>query len=298
MAETPYDGGGGLTMGGTASSMCAISPSDLVGTIGNLISRIEDLEFALSQVLGANLHANTLGDISSQVGWVYNVEYMGIPGWIQTEYGTLIPPAGFTLSGSGIQMWNACTGEFEDYQAVVMDSDGVLQWGASAAGNLCGAKVEEWNGAALGGTLDYYIAAPAGHGSGSRGITLTSSTVTTSGGHIKSASYTLTVSRAGVYSIGASCIFECNIGVGDTGTLEGEIEVTINALSGSDISKAIASNEFYNEMVISSGTVSNLHVLSAGDTINIEYSMTLKNGTLNSRAIDNIRIGIVRLTSA
>src|SRR5678816_1162305 len=102
---TPGDVGGGL---GTASSVCTISPADNEAIINNLIARIEKLEFDLSQVLGANLHSNTLGDLSSQVGWVYGVEYMGVPGWIQTEYGTLIPPPGFTLSGSGMQLYNSC----------------------------------------------------------------------------------------------------------------------------------------------------------------------------------------------
>lgn len=155
MTDGGNDGGGGGL--GTASSICTISPEDTTAVLGNLISRIEKLEFNLSQILGANLHANQLSDLSSQVGWVYNVEYMGVPGWIQTEYGTLIPPAGFTMSTSGIQLFNSCTGEFEDYQAVVMDSDGVLRWGASTAGNLCGSKVEEWDAAAANVSPDYYI---------------------------------------------------------------------------------------------------------------------------------------------
>jgi hypothetical protein len=121
MAES--NGTGGYTSG-TASSICAISPSDLVGTIDNLITRIEKLESTLSQVLGANLHAETLSELSQQVGWVYGVEYMGIEGWIQTEYGTLIPPPGFTIASGGITLSDGST-----YQAVVMDENGVLQFG-------------------------------------------------------------------------------------------------------------------------------------------------------------------------
>jgi hypothetical protein len=115
---------GGFPGGGSANSVCAISPSDLVGTIDNLISRIEKLESTLSQVLGANLHSETLSELSQQVGWVYGVEYMGVPGWIQTEYGTLIPPPGFTLSNGGLTLSDGST-----YQAVVMDENGVLQFG-------------------------------------------------------------------------------------------------------------------------------------------------------------------------
>jgi hypothetical protein len=121
MAES--NGTGGYTSG-TASSICAISPSDLVGTIDNLISRIEKLESTLMQVLGANLHAETLSELSQQVGWVYGVEYMGIEGWIQTEYGTLIPPPGFTIASGGLTLSDGST-----YQAVVMDENGVLQFG-------------------------------------------------------------------------------------------------------------------------------------------------------------------------
>lgn len=202
MSLTQNDGGGAFVPSGTAGSMCAISPSDQVGIIDNLLTRIEKLEFALSQVLGANLHANTLGDLSSQVGWVYGVEYMGIPGWIQTEYGTLIPPAGFTLSGSGIQLFNSCTGEFEDYQAVVMDENGVLQFGATRAGNLCGEKVQQWNEASVGSLADYaiskyrYNTSPTRYNS-SRGITI--STQVPSGDGVAS----FTVTQAGVYLVTA-----------------------------------------------------------------------------------------------
>jgi hypothetical protein len=150
MTDGSNDGGGGGL--GTAGSICTISPEDTTAVLGNLISRIEKLEFNLSQILGANLHAEQLSDLSSQVGWVYGVEYMGVPGWIQTEYGTLIPPAGFTLSSSGFQMFNSCTGEYEDYQGVQMDSDGVLQFGFTSKGNVCGSKAEYWDagGAAQG----------------------------------------------------------------------------------------------------------------------------------------------------
>ena len=189
---TPGDVGGGL---GTASSVCTISPADNEAIINNLIARIEKLEFDLSQVLGANLHSNTLGDLSSQVGWVYGVEYMGVPGWIQTEYGTLIPPPGFTLSGSGMQLYNSCTGEFEDYQAVVMDSDGVLRWGATAAGNLCGTKVEEWDNAAstIGNT---HFASLEPSYTASNGITVVSNNMGTS-----YATSEITIAEAGYYRI-------------------------------------------------------------------------------------------------
>jgi hypothetical protein len=38
-------------------------------------------------------------DLSAS-GWVSNVEYMGVSGWTQTEYGTLVPPPGVSMCAS------------------------------------------------------------------------------------------------------------------------------------------------------------------------------------------------------
>jgi hypothetical protein len=124
MATTGGDTGGISNTSGTASSVCAISPSDTVGVLNNFLSRIEKIEEILMQIASANVLAGQLSELSQQVGWLYGVEYMGIPGWTQTEYGTLIPPAGFSLLGSGITLSDGST-----YQAVVMDENGVLQYG-------------------------------------------------------------------------------------------------------------------------------------------------------------------------
>jgi hypothetical protein len=127
---------GGFSGSGTAGSVCTISPSDLVGTIDNIITRMEKIETALMSILGANLHSGTLSELSQQVGWVYGVEYMGVEGWIQTEYGTLIPPAGFTIANGGLTLSDGNT-----YQAVVMDENGVLQFGFTPQGEVTGASV-------------------------------------------------------------------------------------------------------------------------------------------------------------
>jgi hypothetical protein len=79
-----------------------LTPTDEKLVIDNLIGRIQNLETAVMQLLTANVKANQLSDLSQQVGWVGGVEYMGVAGWTQTEYGTLIPPQGWTLAGSGI----------------------------------------------------------------------------------------------------------------------------------------------------------------------------------------------------
>lgn len=135
MALTPDSGGGvggsgdSVYLSGSAASMCAINPSDLVGTLDNLITRIENLEKAVTQLLATNIWTNQLSDLSQQIGWVGGITYMGIDGWTQTEYGTLIPPAGFTLLGNGITLSDGNT-----YQAVVMGEDGVLQYGFGQTG--------------------------------------------------------------------------------------------------------------------------------------------------------------------
>lgn len=132
MAETTGDAGGG----GTVNSLCMISPSDEVGIVGNLISRIEELEKVVSQLMSANVTAGQLSDLSQQVGWVYDVTFMGVPGWTQTEAGTLIPPAGFSLSNIGFTLSDGNT-----YQGVSFDSDGVLQLGFTASGNVSGSMI-------------------------------------------------------------------------------------------------------------------------------------------------------------
>lgn len=98
MAEAVIDPGGG----GTTSSICAVSPSDMMGQINNLVSRVEQLEQDVAELKALNIGAVQLSDFSASVGWVYDVVYMGIPGWTQTPYGTLIPPAGMSLSSLGI----------------------------------------------------------------------------------------------------------------------------------------------------------------------------------------------------
>jgi hypothetical protein len=80
------------------SGVCSISPSDMAGQIDNILTRLENLEEVIAQLSTSNVNAIQLSDISESVGWVYDVEYMGIPGWTQTAAGTLIPPLGFTVS--------------------------------------------------------------------------------------------------------------------------------------------------------------------------------------------------------
>jgi hypothetical protein len=101
MTQTYEDGGGGSTST-TDTGVCSITPSDLVGYTGSALNRIKDLEQRVAELEAKIVQANQLSDLAQQVGWVGGIEYMGVGGWTQTEYGTLIPPEGWTLAGSGI----------------------------------------------------------------------------------------------------------------------------------------------------------------------------------------------------
>ena len=115
------------------SGVCAISPSDLIGYVGNLITRVQELEQQVAELQAGNITANQLSDLSQQVGWVGGVNYMGSDGWTQTEYGSLVPPAGVSFSSLGFTLSDGNT-----YPFVVMDADGVLQYGFTNTGELAG----------------------------------------------------------------------------------------------------------------------------------------------------------------
>ena len=107
---------GGAT-GGGSTNICNVSPSDQIGTISNILNRLQSLEAAISILLGTNVEALQLSDISDSLGWIHNVTYLGTEGWTQTPTGTLIPPPGWSglsdiidglpvgtmTSGSGLQ---------------------------------------------------------------------------------------------------------------------------------------------------------------------------------------------------
>src|SRR3989337_3997815 len=131
MAIVNESGGGGSS---TDTGVCSISPADLVGYTGNALNRIKSLEQRVAELEAAIIRVNQLSDISQQVGWVGNVIYMGVEGWTQTEYGTLIPPPGVSFSTLGFTLSDGNT-----YPFVVMDENGVLQYGYTATGGVSGA---------------------------------------------------------------------------------------------------------------------------------------------------------------
>jgi hypothetical protein len=82
--------------GGGSTDICNVSPSDQIGQISNILNRLQQVEAALAALLGTDVEALQLSDISNNLGWVYNVTYLGEEGWTQTPSGTLIPPAGWS----------------------------------------------------------------------------------------------------------------------------------------------------------------------------------------------------------
>lgn len=138
----------------TAGGLCVIGGADEAGQIQSLTERVARLEQALQYVLGEDISADQLSDISQNAGWITGVTYMGTEGWTRTQYGTLIPPPGFSFSGSGLfNMYDFCTGETVSYQGVSVDENGVIQFGFKPNGQVCGEKVDQWDGASA---PDYY----------------------------------------------------------------------------------------------------------------------------------------------
>lgn len=133
----------------TDSGVCAISPSDLVGYVGNLINLVKDLEQRVIELESGNIEANQLSDISQQVGWVSGVTYMGVPGWTQTSYGTLIPPTG---AGVYYAVTPELTGWFDNEGNLLM---GGPSFHGSSSGTVSGSLVDTWNAAAAGSSQDY-----------------------------------------------------------------------------------------------------------------------------------------------
>ena len=161
------------------SGVCAISPSDLVGYTGNALNRIKELEQRVAELEAANVQVNQLSDLSQQVGWVGGITYAGTAGWTQTEYGTLIPPAGFYIG-------NVIPG----YHAGFYDATGALQLGFGTDGTLSGASAPGYDYMTL-NTM-----------SGTQGTTLALGTVSASRGSAITLtnSTTITLSSKGIYA--------------------------------------------------------------------------------------------------
>lgn len=292
---TPGEQTGGPANAGTAGSICAITPSDSVAVLNNFLKRIEELETAVMQLLTANVTAGELSEISQQVGWVGNVTYMGVPGWTQTEYGTLIPPPGFTLSSNGFELFNTCTGQYEPYQGVLMDENGVLQFGFTKNGNMCGAKVEEWDSAAaVAGGIATYALVSWKSAFGISGTERLSNDMVI-GSLVLSMPFvlTFTVQTTGVYQVSS------NITVQKTGAAGASFELFHRVLKNDASPQALVAvptGTFDNSSVGTGGaniasSVNGVMILTAGDTIVCRATSFPSSSTLISVQFSAIRIG-------
>ena len=104
----PYSSGLG---GGTTPSVCSISPGDENAVLGNIISRLRDIETFLSRLVGADVYANNLAELAKDIGSILNGEIL-LPGTQNSPYGVggSIPiPSDFTgtyISGNVTTIWN------------------------------------------------------------------------------------------------------------------------------------------------------------------------------------------------
>lgn len=257
------------TGGGTTEHVCAPNPQDTVAIIDNILTRMKSLEDAVTQIATYITRANQLSDIAQQVGWVDGVEYMGVGGWTQTEYGTLIPPPGITLSSLGITIPNVGTPQ----QLVIMDADGNLVWGAGTDGALSGS-------AAGIGQLDYGILEYANVG----GILNNDSRNVTVSPNIASSQVTMTVANAGLWLV--------TVQGGKANGVTPMSQVGVNAVS------SIGNHAVGTNMIVTAGTISSLAKsgsglmpLAAGESITATVSST------PSSALTDLFLSILRVTS-
>jgi hypothetical protein len=216
-----------------AGGVCWSGGADEAGEIESLKERVAKLEQALQYVLGQDVSAGQLSDISQNAGWIYGIEYMGVEGWTKTSAGTLIPPAGFSLSGSGLfKMYDFCTGEQQDYQGVSVDEDGVIQFGFKPNGQVCGEKVDQWDAS---GTPDYYKFHISNTGladqNASNGITAGVNSYSVGAG-VYSGSVELTLSQEGIYLVNhsATWIFSGGVPLNTLLVAKGELRGGTNAI--------------------------------------------------------------------
>jgi hypothetical protein len=204
MSMTQGDGGGG---GGGSGEICTIKTSDLIGLQNNILSRLYKIEQFLTLLTGMDVTANSLSDITDNLGTVTNATLINaLRGWI-TE-GTF---SGVAISTLGWQLYSECAGGMVNYPIVVMDEDGVMQFGAEENGQLCGSAVQDWNEAATTAASlkeQDYASYTNTAGVHQRGATVTSHSIDST-----YADCTITISTAGLYIINSFAYWTGTSGV-------------------------------------------------------------------------------------
>ena len=122
--------GGGSSGGGSTTNICTVNPSDNVAILNNLISRISDIEKFLSQLVGADVHADNLSELADNIGNILNGT-ITLPSDGNSPYGTggSIPvPDGFNgtvVSGNVTTIWTDGVVSFQ------VDNTGIVTGGGS-----------------------------------------------------------------------------------------------------------------------------------------------------------------------
>jgi hypothetical protein len=291
------------TGNGSSGFTCRISPADEVGIIENLLERIRNLETKVARLAAGNVETSQLSNISQQVGWATGITYMGTEGWIRTEAGTLIPPPGWTLSGAGILMSDGTP-----YQGVVMDENGVLQFGWMTDGTFAGEKVDEWNNSS-GGSPDHYVRDYNYSITKSSGITQTLNTFSFNVAGSHDGNVKLVVSRNGIYHVSAYAAWEKSVGVLPANTvLAGQVDIDVGGSGfGAQLMREYdiqAINSVAGQVVEQGSTalarVSAHHILvaQAGQDIEIQINLRIYGAAISSQMIlQRLNYSVVRLGS-
>ena len=275
----------------TDSGICAISPSDLVGYTGNLINRVEELEQRIAELEAKNVEANQLSDLSQQVGWVDGITYMGVPGWTQTEYGTLIPPAGWTFMGNGLTLSDGNT-----YQGVYFDEDGVLQFGFEAGGTgITGALPTAWNAAAAGSAdyarYSYENLSGSTTNSESRGASITSTDTAGLVGHIE-----IAIATSGLYHV--SSFLGRHFSGSLFSTVSGGINLKVWNTSTSQVMRSEeigGQRELISDIALETSCAGDM-LCDAGDVVKAEFTLSVGSG-ITSDTLTSFSLSVVRISA-
>lgn len=121
---------GSSSGGGSTSTVCTPNPADNLAILNNVLSRLSDIERFLSMVVGADVYANNLSELATDLGNVINGS-ITLP---QTGYipgGSVPVPDGFTgqvISGNVTTIWNNGVVSFEVTPSGGITTGGVSRW--------------------------------------------------------------------------------------------------------------------------------------------------------------------------
>lgn len=276
-------GGGSGGTGAPVGGICWTDPSDMAGQVDSLLERVSRLEEVLSLLCGMDITAVNLSDISALSGTLEQLAATisnASLGWTNT----IPPPAGTSLSSLGWTMADGST-----FPVVVMDEDGVLQFGFGGVDSngdavpVAGEYLTTLIGGG-GGVMDYAITSwRTGDGSYSdnRGITITDAAPTSGEGDAK-----LTVAQNGIYLVTGSAAWFLGSLTVYSGTLR-----LFTPYPEQDTSDT--KNTDADAAPILTWKIQKLLNLSAGDLIELEIDVT---PTGSGGALQSFEFSAVRLT--